>query len=201
VRATGDRARGGCVTFPLAGRGLLGGQAGWTLMETLVVCGMITVLAGIAVPQYQAMAMHMRTGAAASRVLNDLAYARAMAQRTGVPHYVNVTDSGTLRYQVQRSMAPPAINPGGDLPAIRTIDLGSDMPGVAFSLSGAALDPYGNSVVAPVPGGPVVFNPRGLPNTGAAYFVSSTDGDVSYAITVNGSGRVRMWRRRDGGWQ
>lgn len=169
-------------------------------METLVVCGMITVLAGIAVPQYQAMATHMRAGAAASRVLNDLAYARAMAQRTGVLHYLNATGGSNLVYEVKRALNPPAINPGGDQ-TIRSINLAGDMPGVEFSLNGAGLDPYGNPVVSPVPGGPTVFNSRGLPNAGAAYFVSTTDGDISYAITVNGSGRVRMWRRGDGGWQ
>lgn len=165
-------------------------------MEVLVVCGMIAALAGIAVPQYQAMAMHMRTGAAATRVLNDLAYTRAMAMRTGVVHFMEVTGGdGEIRYEVRRRDAP------GVFATLRAIDLSEDMPGVSFSASGAATDPYGNPVTAPAPAGPIGFNSRGLPDSGATFFVSSDDGGVAYAVTINGSGRVRMWRRTGGVWQ
>jgi Tfp pilus assembly protein FimT len=183
-----------------AGRRRFGGEGGWTLMEVLVVTGMITVIAGIAVPQYAAMATQMRTTAAASRVLNDLSYARAMSQRTGVPHYVSIIGGSSLGYRVQREANPPVVAPGTD-PVLRTIDLADQMPGVAFDLNGAGQDPYGNPVTTSTPLAPTVFSARGLPTAGGSYFVASGDGRAAYAISVNGSGRVRMWRRADGGWE
>jgi Tfp pilus assembly protein FimT len=174
-------------------------QGGWTLMEALVVCGMITVLAGIAVPQYATMAQHMRTGAAASQVLGDLAYARSMAQRTGVHHYLQATGGSGVSYQVKRCAAGPATGPA-DV-TLRTVTLGDQMPGVSFDRAGAAADPYGAAVTTAIPTNPTVFDPRGLPVSGASYFVASQDGVASYAVSVNGSGRVRLWKRRDGDWQ
>ncbi|MEW6269112.1 MAG: prepilin-type N-terminal cleavage/methylation domain-containing protein, partial [Thermodesulfobacteriota bacterium] len=66
-------------------------DAGWTLMETMVVTGLIAILASVAVPQFSAVATQMRTQAVANQVLTDIQYARVMAQRTGVPHYIEVT--------------------------------------------------------------------------------------------------------------
>lgn len=174
-------------------------QGGWTLMEALVVCGMITVLAGVAVPQYAAMAQHMRTGAAASQLLGDLAYARSMSQRTGAFHYLEATAGSSVTYQVKRCAGTPC--PAGGDPALRTVTLGDQMPGVGFSRAGAATDPYGAPVNTSIPAVPTVFNPRGLPVAGGSYFIASQDGVASYAVSVNGSGRVRMWKRRNGSWQ
>jgi hypothetical protein len=84
---------------------------------------------------------------------------------------------------------------------LRTITLGDQMPGVSFNRAGAATDPYGTPVTTAIPAAPTVFTPRGLPVAGGSYFVASQDGIASYAISVNGSGRVRMWKRRDGDWQ
>jgi Tfp pilus assembly protein FimT len=166
-------------------------------MEVLVVTGMITVIAGIAVPQYQAMAVQMRASAAASRILSDLSYARSMAQRTGVVHYVSVTGDVL---QVQR-VEPPATVPQAGDDVLRTFDLSAQMPGVSFDLNGAGQDPYGNPVTTATPTAATTFNARGLPGAGASYFIAADAGTAAYAISVNGSGRVRMWRRQDGGWQ
>ena len=45
---------------------LLRGEGGWSLMEIMVVTGMIFILAGIAVPQYSQIARQMHVSAAAS---------------------------------------------------------------------------------------------------------------------------------------
>lgn len=174
-------------------------QAGWTLAELMVVTGMIVALAGIAVPQYAALAGQMRTQAAAAQVMRDVNWARTMSLRTGVPHYVNVTGDPAMIYDVHRSANPPAIAPATD-PVLRGIDLTDKMPNVDFDLNGVTVDPYGGAAATATPG-QMVFNTRGLPTAPAAFYVASDDGSTQYAISVTGAGRTRLWRRGDGEWQ
>jgi Tfp pilus assembly protein FimT len=173
-------------------------EGGWTLMELMVACSMFAILAGIAVPQYRAVALQMRTSAAANHVLSDLTFAREMAQRTGIPHYVDVT--GTIAYSVKREAAPPAVQPTID-PVVRQQTLDQRLQGVAFALNGATADPYGAAATAATPPGRIIFNARGLPNQPGAYFVASTNGAYSHAVAVTGAGRIRLWTRVGSIWR
>jgi Tfp pilus assembly protein FimT len=202
----GQDARGGATSngvgaaARLRTRMRIADERGWTLMEVLVACSMIAILTGIAVPQYTQVALQMRTSAAATQMVSDLNYAREMAQRTGVPHYINVIAGSSVNYRVQRAAAPPAINPSTD-PVVRRQDLTNRIRNVQFALNGASTDPYGTAVTTPTPAGQLVFSPRGLPSTPGAYFVSSSDGQYRYAVSVTGAGRIRLFSRRpDGVW-
>jgi len=177
-----------------------GGQAGFTLMELMVVTSLMLILIGIAVPQYKSLTLQLRTSAVATQIASDLNYARVMSLRTATPHYISVTPSTGVVYKVQRSAAPPAIAPATD-PAVRNISLGTTMSGVSFSLNGATADPYGNPVATATPAGSFAFNSRGLPLTTGTFFVASSDNANSYAVTVTGSGRVRIWRKSGSTWQ
>jgi Tfp pilus assembly protein FimT len=168
-------------------------------METMVVTSIIAILTGIAIPQWSAVALQMRTNAAANHLLADVRYARVMAERTGVPHYISVTLGSGVTYRVQRSAAPPAIAPASD-PVVRSASLGANMPGVSFTANGTSADCFGSVVAAATPSQPLVFNARGLPNGTASYFVGSDDGTNTYVIAVTGAGRVRLCRRVGGGW-
>lgn len=169
-------------------------------MELLVACGMLTTMVAIAVPQYSALSVQMRTNAAATYLLGDLNFARAMALRTGVPHYVVVNGGAGVNYQVRRSAAPPAIQPATD-PVVRSAQLGSRLPGVVFSLNGATADPYGTGATAPTPTGQLVFDARGLPSSAASYFIASSGGDTSRVVSVTAAGRVRLWAGSGGTWR
>lgn len=169
-------------------------------MEVLVASGMFAVLAALAVPQYTAIAQQMRTSAASTQILADLHYAREMAQRTGVPHYVEVTGGTGVNYRIKRSAVPPAIQPATD-PVARSSPLGSRLKDVNFSLNGATADPYGTAVTAATPTAPLVFNARGLPSAPASYFVTSADGRTAHVVSITGAGRVRLWTMGAGGWR
>jgi len=168
-------------------------------MELMVACSMFAILAGIAVPQYRSVALQMRTTAAANFVLSDLTFARDMAQRTGIPHYVDVT-GGVMNYSIKRTAAPPALQPTTD-PAVRNQSLGQRLSGVTFSLNGATADPYGAAATAATPAARIVFNARGLPNAPGAYFIASTDGAYSHVVAVTGAGRIRLWTRVGSTWR
>lgn len=175
-------------------------EAGWTLLELMVVCGLFSVLGAIAVPQYSALAMQMRVSSASTQLLSDLSWAREMSMRTGVPHYLDVdsTRSG-VNYRVRRTAVPGLVQATTD-PVVRSALLGTRLAGVRFALNGATADPYGGAVSGPTPGR-VVFDARGLPSSSGAFFLASDDGLVAKAISVTGAGRVRVWTRSGGGWK
>ena len=175
------------------------GEAGWTLAEIMVVTGMIMTLAGIAVPQFSRISTQMRTQAAAARVLNDLTWTRAMSLRTASVHYINVTVGSAIRYDVHRAVDAGALTPGSD-PILRSIDLTAGMPDVDFTLNGATTGPYGGVVGGATPG-LFAFDSRGLPQGSGTFYVGSEDGSNSYAISITGTGRARLWRQHEGVWQ
>ena len=169
-------------------------------MEVLVSCTLMTILAAIAVPRYAQLALQMRTGAVATQILSDIAFARQQSERTGVIHYIDVSGGTGVNYTVKRSAAPPAIQPSTD-PVVRSSQLGTRMPGVSFSTNGVTADPYGGTVSGATPATRMSFNARGLPNNAGSYFVASSDGQRAYAISVTGAGRVRLFMRSGGSWR
>ena len=171
-------------------------------MELMVVTSIIAILVAIAIPQYSAVALQMRTNAAANELLNDIQFARVMSQRTGVPHYINANYGGGsgVNYKVQRAAAPPAIAPSSD-PAVRTVNLGPKLAGVVFTQNGASTDCFGGAAGTAIPAAQLVFSSRGLPGTASSYFVGSSDGKNEYVVTVSGAGRARICHRVGAGWQ
>lgn len=175
-------------------------QDGWTLMETMVVTSIIAILSAIAIPQFSALSVQMRTSNAANELLGDVEYARTMSQRTGTPYYITVTGGSGVNYKVQRAANPAAIAPGTD-PTVRTVTLGTTMPNVLFAQNGTAVDCFGTSRGGATPGTQLVFNSRGLPNASSAYFVGSQDGKNTYVVSVTGAGRARLCHRVGGAWR
>jgi len=174
--------------------------SGFTLIELMVVTSMFLILIGIAVPQYKALTLQLRTTSVATQLASDINFARIQSLRTATTHYVAVTPATGVAYKVQRSAAPPAIVPASD-PAVRTVTLTNSMPGVSFSLNGATTDPYGNAVTGATPTGALGFDARGIPLTAGTYFIASSDNANSYAVTVTGAGRVRIWSKVAGAWR
>lgn len=175
-------------------------QDGWTLMETMVVTSIIAILSAIAIPQFSALSVQMRTASAANELLGDVEYARTMSQRTGTPYYITVTGGTGVNYKVQRAVNPLAIAPGTD-PTVRTVTLGTKMPRVSFAQNGTAVDCFGTSRGTATPSTQLVFNTRGLPSAASAYFVGSDDGKNTYVVSVTGAGRARLCRRVGAGWR
>lgn len=171
-------------------------------MELMVVTSIIAILAAVAIPQFSAVALQMRTNAAANELLDDIQYARVMSQRTGVPHYINPNYGGGsgVNYKVQREQNPGTIAPGGD-PTLRTVNLGPKMAGVVFAQNGSTTDCFGGAAGTAVPAQQLVFNTRGLPTAASSYFVGSNDGRNVYVISVTGAGRARLCHRVGGVWK
>ena len=169
-------------------------------METMVVTSIIAILSAIAIPQFSALSVQMRTASAANELLGDVEYARTMSQRTGTPYYITVTGGTGVNYKVQRAVNPLAIAPGTD-PTVRTVTLGTKMANVVFAQNGATADCFGTSRGTATPASQLVFSTRGLPNAASAYCVGSSDGKNTYVVSVTGAGRARLCRRVGAGWR
>jgi prepilin-type N-terminal cleavage/methylation domain-containing protein len=176
------------------------GESGFTLMELMVVSTLFLILIGIAVPQYKSLTLQLRASSVAAQLAGDISFARVMSLRTATPYYISITPATGVSYKVQRSAAPPALVPATD-PAVRTIALSTTMPGVLFSLNGLTADPYGAGVAQATPTTTLSFSSRGLPSISGTFFVSSNDTRNTYAVTVTGAGRVRIWRRIGSTWR
>lgn len=89
-----------------------GGQAGFSLMEAMVVATIVAIMAVLAVPSFSGMVQRQRVKNAADAVLSDLRWARSEAIKRGQDVTVKFSNlkTGTWQYVVS---VPDATEPSG----------------------------------------------------------------------------------------
>lgn len=87
---------------------------GFTLIELVMVIGVLGVLAAVAVPRYTASLARYRVEAAAGRIVGDLERARAMAGATSARVGVRFDTAGS-RYIVSALDGVASLDPDGEL--------------------------------------------------------------------------------------
>jgi prepilin-type N-terminal cleavage/methylation domain-containing protein len=181
-------------------------SAGFTLLELLLVVGMIGVISAIAVPMFDRTIAGYRTIGAARSITNDIAVGkiRAAALFRRVRIYADLS-TNTFHVETQdRSV----------IPAHWTIEGGqTELPaGVTFGWMSMAAPPpntqpaIAQSVLCTQDDGTTIantacitFNSRGVPidptgapvATGALYI---TDNLAVYSVTAAATGMIRLWR-------
>jgi Tfp pilus assembly protein FimT len=170
------------------------------MIEMTIVCVIMLVIAGIAVPNIFQTFRNYQLDAAGHSVASLLQQARIQAVKTNLPAYVNYTNAsaGNMAFVTNdpANMTYAAGNPDVQLsPAVTFQNTPPDH---------AQLDAYINATpqVATVSIG---FNARGLPCTesggnptvcsapaGFEWFMQSAGGWE--AVTVTPSGRIKSWR-------
>lgn len=181
-------------------------EAGYTLVEILVVAGIIGVISAIAVPMTDNALKNFRVSGDARSLSNAIGLAKMRAAATFNRARLYV-DLSTLAYRLETyDKTTPAW----------VVEQGATYlsTGVSFSYGGlTSAPPNTQATIAQAPQcrnaagsaigntACIVFNSRGIPidSTGAptgidALYVS--DGTVVYGATVSATGLVRMWRRQ-----
>jgi type II secretory pathway pseudopilin PulG len=181
-------------------------SAGFTIIETLFVVGLIGIISAIAVPSLNRTVASLRLTGDARGLTNAIAVAkiRAASKFTRVRLFVNLSDNSHFLQTLDRSTSPPSwITEGGATYLSTLVDFGyapvtSPPPNSQPSIAQAVQcvdddgDPIANSAC-------ITFNSRGVPvdATGAANSLGAlyvTDGTAVYGVTAAASGMIRLWR-------
>jgi prepilin-type N-terminal cleavage/methylation domain-containing protein len=175
-------------------------ESGFSMIEMTIVCVIMLVIAGIAVPNIFQTFRNYQLDAAGHSVASLLQQARIQAVKTNLPAYVNYTNASA------GNMAFVTNDPANTTYAAGNPDVQLS-PAVTFQNTPpdhAQLDAYINATPQ-VATASIGFNARGLPCTesggnptvcsapaGFEWFMQSAGGWE--AVTVTPSGRIKSWR-------
>jgi prepilin-type N-terminal cleavage/methylation domain-containing protein len=183
-------------------------RKGFTLVEMLIALSMISILLAIAIPFMRVSPMR-QVRLAATQLSRDLEMTRTRAL------------SARLATRVTFDVGSPAAYIGyADADGDGTIAENSAEMSALRGFNRRELDPrlsYGRGNAGAVPGDTagsgaitfpvdhVEFSPRGVTfpfgTRGAVYFVHNDDPDAVAAVSVTGSGSVKLWVYMGGTWQ
>jgi type IV fimbrial biogenesis protein FimU len=142
-------------------------RRGFSLIELIVVLLVLSILTATAVPSMTAYTDRNRTRRALDRVSGDISFARMTALERGNPTRVVFQADGV--YVIQ-TFTPP-----GSWNTLRTVSLGLELPGVAFTAGASNLQ----------------FSSRGLlTNLSTEGYVRISRGSVRDSLFVSPAGRV-----------
>jgi prepilin-type N-terminal cleavage/methylation domain-containing protein len=188
-------------------------QAGFSLLELLMVVGLTTVIAAIAVPMMSNTIGDFRIRGDA-RALNSavsLAKLRAASAFTQTRLYVDLS-ANTFHVESWQKTGTPAWVTEGGTTTLSTNDTFSQgvvatPPSSTQTTIGQAANCVGTTGTAIANTACVLFNSRGIPvaasgappNVGAptgndALYV--TDGTAVYGVTVSATGQIQLWRTK-----
>jgi prepilin-type N-terminal cleavage/methylation domain-containing protein len=176
-------------------------QSGFSMVELMIVCVVMVIIAGLAVPNIFQTYRNYQLDSAGHSVASLLQQARIQAVKTNLPAYVNFTNAAA------GNMAFVTNDPNNTTYAAGEPDVQLS-PAVTFQGTPpdhAQLDAYLN-IPTPLVAQSIGFNARGLPctegggnptvctanGTGFEWFMQSAGGWE--AVTVTPSGRIKSWR-------
>ncbi|MDH4209902.1 MAG: prepilin-type N-terminal cleavage/methylation domain-containing protein [candidate division WOR-3 bacterium] len=164
---------------------------GFTLVELMVVIGIIGIIALLVVPNFASMQRRARTRSAAQKLAQHIKMIRERAIASSGNYLFSFPDA--RHYRLQR--------PDGMTVDFRLGD--TDAGQVRFGGANVANQPPEASMVAPgvngidFPTGVLLIDARGGATSGVAYI---TDGIDNYAVGVNRVGKVATYEYAGGTW-
>ena len=181
-------------------------SAGFTIIELLLVVGVLGVVSAISLPIVEQTIASFRLVGSARSVTNALAVAkiRAASSFTRARLYVDLASRAHHLETLDKSTTPPHwMTDGGSSLLPSTVTFGFSPVTTAPPHSQATIDQAtpctqdDGTVVAGT--ACIMFNSRGVPinasgtpiSTGVLYI---TDGTAVYGVTVAATGMIRLWR-------
>ena len=176
-------------------------ESGFSMIELMIVCVVVVIIAGIAVPNIFRAYQNYQLDSAGHSVASLLQQARMQAVKTNQPVYVYYTS--TSPNIVFITDAPNHAYVSGDPDVALATAVTFQPPSTASGFT-SQLDAY--LTTTPQQNVQIGFNARGLPctassvnpavcpasTTGFEWFMQSSGGWE--AVTVSVSGRVKSWR-------
>ncbi|OPX18346.1 type II secretion system protein GspH [candidate division WOR-3 bacterium 4484_100] len=167
-------------------------KRGFTLIELMVVIGIISIIIAIAVPNFAGIQQRARIRSGAQQIAQDLRQIRERALSIGQRFLVTRPDD--RHYQVT--------SPNG---TVTTYRLGQTTGGhLRFGVSAgvSSTPPEANQPSPPAngfdfPTNTLILEPRGAASKGVIYV---TDGRENYAVGINSLGKIRVYIYGNGAW-
>jgi Tfp pilus assembly protein FimT len=182
-------------------------ESGFSMVELMIVCVVMVIIAGLAVPNIFQTYRNYQLDAAGHSVASLLQQARMQAVKTNLPAYAIAANNAAFAY-VASTPTGAYVNGNPDVAMSTAVTFQPPDTNAGFHTQ---LDAYlqGTPLVAGTAGydGSIGFNARGLPCTTAAnptvctppvgtngfiWFMQSAGGWE--AVTVTAAGRIKSWR-------
>jgi prepilin-type N-terminal cleavage/methylation domain-containing protein len=182
-------------------------QAGFTILETLFVLGIIGVIGAIAVPQLANSLAFFRISGDARSVSNAIAVTKMRAASNFSKTRLYVSLNGRWhRIEKADTSSPPHWTVDGGTTYLSTNTsfsygvVTTPPPNTQGTIGQAAAckDDTGTAIANTAC---VIFNSRGVPIDSAGvstplHAVYVTDGSAVYGVTIAATGMIRMWQTR-----
>ncbi len=181
-------------------------EAGFTLLETLVVAGIIAVISAIAIPVTTDMIRRAKADSAAEVAVRAIsaARARAIAERRNIR--LNFVDPNRIQL-IREEVNDNGVTTGTTLVAETLLEAGQefwrfagqpDTPDMFGASSPITFD--GTAPVMFTTDGSLVDSAGDVVN-GSIFFGVSTQPDTARAVTILGvSGLMQVWKWRGSSW-
>jgi type II secretion system protein H len=180
-----------------------GGEAGFTLLEIMIVVAMIAIMAAIAVPNFSTVIANSRLKAAARDLYSKVQQARSLAIRDNQTYAIGFDAVNNQMLIFSDGGADNNWNTFAGNTTISTIDLNGYGSGVTFgggggatAVGGGAIPADGINYVNKV----VQVNSRGIPNQSAYVYLTNRANARTYAVGTLVSGAIRLRKWVSGGW-
>jgi len=177
-------------------------QAGFTMVELMIVIAVIAILTAIAVPNIINSLPNYRLKAAARDLYSNMQQAKMKAIKEN-KDWAIVFDSANNRYYICSDKgADNSWSATGDNSITTTINLLNYKNGIGYG-HGSATSAVGSSFESDnitYNSNVVVFNPRGSSNAGYVYIDHQTH-TATFAVGTVSSGAIRLLKWRGNKWQ